>query len=386
MDYRMLRDKRLCVVWICFLLVSSAFSLLAGDADASGLRASETNDPPVVCIDSFRSDFILIEWAWATADRPVMINGTASDSDGDVQFVEVKIDDGMWQPAEETESWSYEWNISGVTQGRHIVSARSYDGSDYSPVQSINVTIDTLDDPSPTVIITSPKQGEDVSGFVTIGGYTHSGGSVEYVEIKIDDGAWTKSSGPYIDIIPLGWSHNWSTADVEDGNHTISVRSYNGEYYSDAVSITVRVSNNHPPSVSITSPEDGATVNGTVVINGTASDADGGEQALNDTFNNRVEVRIDDGNWMTAIEDWMHVSNTTVTAWTYTWNTTEIEDGDYPVDVRAYDGIDHSDIESITVTVDNDKKDSDDTPGFETLSLLVALAAAFLLVRRRLQQ
>jgi len=147
--------------------------------------------------------------------------------------------------------------------------------------------------------------------------------------------------------------------------------------------VTVEVFNNHPPSVSITSPEDGATVNGTVVINGTAIDEDGDEQALNDTFNNRVEVRIDDGNWMTAIEDWMHVSNTTVMAWTYTWNTTEIEDGDYTVDVRAYDGIEHSDIESITVTVDNDKKDSDDIPGYEALSLLAALAAAFLLVRRR---
>ena len=254
-------------------------------------------------------------------------------------------------------------------------------------MQSVNITIDTLADPSPTVIITSPKQGEYVSGFVTVKGYTvDSGGSVEYVEIKIDDGAWTKASCPYLTTKPAIWGHNWSTADVEDGNHTIRVRSYDGEYYSGVVSTTVRVSNNHPPSVSIISPKDGATVNGTVVINGTASDEDGGEQALNDTFNNRVEVRIDDGNWMTATEDWMHVSNTTVMAWTYTWNTTQLEDGDYTVDVRAYDGIDYSDIESITVTVDNDKKDSDGIPGYETLSLVVALAAAFLLVRRRQQR
>ncbi len=381
----MVYTKRLCVVWICFLLVSSAFSVLAGDADASGMKASDTNDPPVVSID-YPSNNRIVWRDEATADRPMIIEGTASDSDGDVQFVEIKIDDGVWQTAAGTESWSYEWNISSVSQGRHIVSARSYDGSDYSAVQSINVTIDTLDDPSPTVIITSPKQGEYVSGFVTVKGYTvDSGGSVEYVEIKIDDGAWTKASCPYLTTKPAIWGHNWSTVDVEDGNHTIRVRSYDGEYYSDVVSTTVRVSNNHPPSVSITSPEDGATVNDTVVINGTASDEDGGEQALNDTLNNRVEVRIGDGNWMTAIEDWMHVSNTTLTAWTYTWNTTEIEDGDYTVDVRVYDGIDHSDIESITVTVDNDKKDSDDTPGFETLSLLVALAAA-LLVWRRLQR
>lgn len=366
----MVYTKRLCVVWICFLLVSSAFSVLAGDADAS-----ETNDPPVVCIDSPRSDFILMEWAWARADRPVMVNGTASDSDGDVQFVEVKIDDGVWQTAAGTESWSYEWNISSVSQGRHIVSARSYDGSDYSAVQSINVTIDTLDDPSPTVIITSPKQGEYVSGFVTVKGYTvDSGGSVEYVEIKIDDGAWTKASCPYLTTKPAIWGHNWSTVDVEDGNHTIRVRSYDGEYYSDMVSTTVRVSNNHPPSVEITSPEDSATVNDTVVVNGTARDIDGNETLQT------IEIKIGEGNWKTVKEDWWAVNN--ITSWSYMWNTTEIGDGDCTIKVRAYDGANYSNIVSIIVTVDNDKKDSDGTPGFETLSLLVALAAALLVWRQ----
>jgi len=121
--------KRLCVVWIYFLLVSSAFSLLAGNADASGMKASETNELPVVSID-YPSNNRIVWRDEATADRPVMVNGTASDSDDDMQFVEVRIDGGVWQPAEGTESWSYEWNISSVSQGSHIISARSYDGSD----------------------------------------------------------------------------------------------------------------------------------------------------------------------------------------------------------------------------------------------------------------
>ncbi len=203
----------------------------------------------------------------------------------------------------------------------------------------------------PSVSLASPTDGSIVNGTVTVSGTaSDSDGNVQSVEVRIDDGSWQAAIGTE------SWTYSWDTTDVNNGNHTIKARSYDGEDYSDVASVNIKVFNNHPPSVSITSPEDGATVNGTVVVNGTASDEDGGEPALNDTFNNRVEVRIGDGNWMTAIEDWMHVSNTTVTAWTYTWNTTEMKDGDYTVDVRAYDGINYSNIESITVTIDNEKE------------------------------
>ncbi len=93
-----------------------------------------------------------------------------------------------------------------------------------------------------------------------------------------------------------------------------------------------------PPTVEITSPQEGNTVNGTVMIQGNASDPEDNESLR------RVEVRIDDGAWRTADGN---------TSWTYTWNTTGVQDGGHTIAARSYDGGNYSDVASLNVTVDN---------------------------------
>lgn len=93
-----------------------------------------------------------------------------------------------------------------------------------------------------------------------------------------------------------------------------------------------------PPLVDITSPIEGATINGTILVEGTASVAD-----ENQTLQ-WVEVKIDDGSWLTA---------TGTTSWNYSWDTTLVPDGEHTIAARSYDGVNYSDVAQRTVTVDN---------------------------------
>jgi len=102
------------------------------------------------------------------------------------------------------------------------------------------------------------------------------------------------------------------------------------------VNISANASINSPPTISITSPSDDATVNSTVNITGTASDSDGSVIT--------VQVKIDSGSWQTA---------TGTTSWYYNWDTTAESNGNHTIYARSYDGINFSITDSITVTVNN---------------------------------
>jgi len=95
---------------------------------------------------------------------------------------------------------------------------------------------------------------------------------------------------------------------------------------------------NKKPVVSITHPKDNAVVSSLVMISGTASDPNG------DTDLVFIEVKIEDGEWESTYG---------LTQWSYDWNAYETEDGVYTISARAWGGKDYSDVEQITVEVDN---------------------------------
>ncbi|TET90896.1 MAG: hypothetical protein E3J35_04470 [Methanomassiliicoccales archaeon] len=93
---------------------------------------------------------------------------------------------------------------------------------------------------NPTCTITSPSQGETVSGTINItGSATDTDGSVQMVEIRVDDGHWTEVTGT------TSWSYHWDTETVSNGNHTIYARSFDGWDYSTVTNVTVFVENAH---------------------------------------------------------------------------------------------------------------------------------------------
>jgi hypothetical protein len=73
-----------------------------------------------------------------------MISGTAYSPDPKVaiESVEVKIGEGNWKVATGTDLWSYEWTTYSSLNEQYTINARSYNGKDYSAIQSITVTVD----------------------------------------------------------------------------------------------------------------------------------------------------------------------------------------------------------------------------------------------------
>ena len=95
-------------------------------------------------LEGLKEPVITVEITFPTehsvVDGIITISGTAT-SDGTIQGVYVMIGSGSWVPASGTGSWSYNWNTTNLTDGNHIISARSYDGSDYSSTEEIIVIV-----------------------------------------------------------------------------------------------------------------------------------------------------------------------------------------------------------------------------------------------------
>ncbi|MBP1662165.1 MAG: Bacterial Ig domain [Thermoplasmatales archaeon] len=77
----------------------------------------------------------------ATVSKLVMISGTADSSDADnaIQSVQIKIDGNNWVTTTGTKSWSYDWTTYSLSNGQYNISARSYNGKDYSEIISISI-------------------------------------------------------------------------------------------------------------------------------------------------------------------------------------------------------------------------------------------------------
>lgn len=73
------------------------------------------------------------------------VRGIASDSDGSLNKVEIKIDNGEWILANGKKSWSLEWDTTTVSNGEHTIHARSFDGEDYSSTDSVAITVDNVE-------------------------------------------------------------------------------------------------------------------------------------------------------------------------------------------------------------------------------------------------
>jgi len=276
-----------------------------------------------------------------TVSGIILITGTANDSDGFVDHVEVSIDRGPWFTAVGTTTWTYEWDTTKENNVLHKISARSNDGTDYSNVTSIDVTVyNTLQNTPPMINITYPFEGETVANVTTVMGSAYDTDDDPLnISLRIDYGNW-EPVGAIIAPPYISWSYQWNTSQVSNGDHIITVQAHDGQNYTQA-SITVTVTNLHSqpnssPVINITDPLNGTFVTGTTTIMGTASDIDGVIQ--------QVEIRINDGSWNPAMG---------TDTWSYHWNTRILPDNIHTISARSFDGSNYSDIQTIILTVDN---------------------------------
>jgi N-acetyl-anhydromuramyl-L-alanine amidase AmpD len=111
--------------------------------------------------------------------------------------------------------------------------------------------------------------------------------------------------------------------------------SYPTTFLVDDVSLQVTTADS-PPTTSVTSPSNGATVSGTISVNATASD---------DVAVTSLEIDIDGAS---------KTSNSNSSSLSYSWNTTQFSNGQHTIVSKAGDGAGHFTTSSqVTVSVSN---------------------------------
>ena len=188
---------------------------------------------------------------------------------------------------------------------------------------------------APTVSITTPSNGATVSGAsVTVSATASDNVGVSGVQFKLDGAnlGSEDTTSPY--------SITWDTTTASNGSHSLTAvaRDAAGNTTtSSTVNVTVSNSDTIAPTVSITTPSNGATVSGaSVTVSATASDNVGVSG---------VQFKLDGANL--GSED-------TTSPYSITWDTTTASNGSHSLTAVARDAAGNTTTSStVNVTVSN---------------------------------
>ena len=189
------------------------------------------------------------------------------------------------------------------------------------------------DTESPACSITSPANGATVNGNVTISASASDNVGVTKVLFFADGQSLGEdSSAPY--------EFQWDTAAVSNGQHKLLTKAYDAAgNIGTSSEITVNVDNQtkdtEAPACSITSPANGATVNGNVTISASASDNVGVTKVL-------------------FFADGQSLGEDSSAPYEFQWDTAAVSNGQHKLLTKAYDAAGNMGTSSeITVNVDN---------------------------------
>jgi Big-like domain-containing protein len=234
------------------------------------------------------------------------------------------------------------WNTTASSNGSHtlVAVARTTLGLTFTS-NPVTVTVNNAPPPDttpPNVTIASPANGATVSGTITISANASDNVGVAGVRFHLDGASLgaEDTSAPY--------AGSWNTAGVANGSHTLTAiaRDAAGNTRT-SVPVTVTVNNapspdTTPPTVSLSSPANGATVSGTITVTANASDNVGvaGVQFFLDSLDNPL-----------GPED-------TSAPYQVSWNTAAVSNGQHVIAAVARDTAgNRTTSAAVSVTVSN---------------------------------
>lgn len=187
----------------------------------------------------------------------------------------------------------------------------------------------SVDTQSPSVSITSPGDGANVSGLVPVDASAQDNVGV----VKVD----LYASGRLVGSdVTAPYQFSWDSSTASNGNVTLVAYGYDaaGNQAQNQVSVNVGNTNSDAtaPTVTINSPSSGSTVSGTVSISASASDAGGVSQ---------MQVLVDGALRCAAGGASISCS----------WNTRKSSAGSHTISVRATDNSGNTSSASESVTV-----------------------------------
>jgi hypothetical protein len=191
----------------------------------------------------------------------VSVSATANDNVG-VTSVDLQVD-GTTVATDTSAPYTFSWT---ATDGAHTLRTVAHDAAGNSGNSAdVHVTAATADTTNPTTSITSPSAGANVFGPVTVTADAADNSGVASVSLLVDGSTFgTDTTAPY--------TFNWTATD--EGPHTlqtVAVDTSGNTGQSAQIGVVVPTDTTDP-TVTITAPNAGDSVYGTVNVAATASD------------------------------------------------------------------------------------------------------------------
>jgi hypothetical protein len=162
-----------------------------------------------------------------SSGREVAFIGSSYDEDGRVVSY-------LWSSNLDGELSNEEsFFTSSLSWGIHTISLTVQDDAGDWSQEDFRVIFIKEENEIPQVIITYPENEKRFKDTLTITGSSEDpDGSIETIEIQIDFGPWEE-----IEVDDM-WSHEINLTDFSKGEHTIAIRAYDGEDYSEEEYLT----------------------------------------------------------------------------------------------------------------------------------------------------
>ena len=209
------------------------------------------------------------------------------------------------------------------------------------------------DTTAPTVAVSAPASNSTVSGTVSVTASASDNVGVTKVEFYVNGALQAADTAtPYL--------YSWNTSALAAGAYTLMAKAYDaaGNVGQSSNVVVNIVKDTTAPTVSLTAPGNGTTLSGTVAITASASDNIGVT---------KVEFY--------ANGSLLYAGN--VAPYSYSWNTTSVADGSYPLTAKAYDAAGNiGQSPAVTITVKNGTTSTDTTAPSLTAFTMPATAAS----------
>ncbi len=276
---------------------------------------------------------------------------TYTDADNDAPTIyKVNIDGTEYSMSKVSGTYSggavYQYATTSLAAGSHSYSFRFNDGkgADVATSTLSGPTVNTVDHP-PTLSNPgfSPASGNAGTSFTFQVTYTDADGDAPTVaKVHIDAGEYdmAKTSGTYSG----GAVYKYSTSSLPIGSHNYYFRFNDGKSSDVQTVLSVGptvTGTNSPPSVSIVTPANNATVNGAVNISVSGFDTEDGKLS-------KVEYYIDN---LLKFTDSAPLAQTPCS--TFSWDTTQNSNSAHKIKVIGYDSGGLSTSSEVAVTVNN---------------------------------
>ncbi len=240
--------------------------------------------------------------------------------------IEFNIDEGGWETYGNTRGNT--WDTTQYKDGEHEVKIRVTDNAGHVTEREINVFIDNS---APIIKFVTPRNGDYLTGIITVKVYSQDSVSLENTFMVIDNGTQEEV---FINQITGLFESPLDTELYPDGAHTITLVSRDRVGNSNTATLQVRFKNAGPGFITTDLPE---------------KDSGDIEFRINNTDNaTKMYINIDSSGWRE-----MAYRSSDNTFW-YIWNTDTGDNGLHTYQIKAVDAYGNERISSDTIEVNNE--------------------------------